>query len=641
LSLGHRRLAAIMFTDMVGYTALGQRNETLSLALVEEQRKVVRPILARHNGREIKTMGDAFLVEFPNAVDAVRCAYAIQRAVREFNFSLESDKRIHLRIGVHVGEVVESQGDISGDAVNVASRIEPLAEDGGVCVSSQIYDLVRGKVDLPLTSIGPKMLKNVAAPLEVFRMVMPWGDETAGAPARLDTRRIAVLPLANISPDSSDVYFADGLTEELISKLSLVKGLKVIARTSVMGYKNKDKKISEIGSELGVGTLVEGSVRKAGNKIRVTAQLIDVTSEEHLWASSYDKNIDDIFAVQSDVAEKIASSLSAIVLPQEKEKIEREPTRNPLAHENYLKGRYYMLQGSTDMHLKALDHLTEAINQDNEFTEAHALLAHVYGLLGSVGFFPPKEAYDKASREAGIALGLNDKLPESHVAMGAAHFMGLSWKHTIEDVDRALTLSPENADARCMRGYALMFQGRLSEAIVDLRKAEDIDPMNEVVLGGLAIALLRNDDHPGSERAALRCVEFSPESLNSISTLAYNALSRGEKDEAVRLYERLEKLGGQNWAGYLGYGYAKVDRREDALKVLEDLRKKSELAYIAPTIPAMVCAGLGDKDDAFQWLDKALEVGDPQLGFLGIDYVWFDLRTDPRFEPMVSKISSM
>ncbi len=199
LPQGERRLAAIMFTDMVGYTALGQRNEPLSLAIVEEQRKIIRPVLAKHGGREVKTMGDAFLVEFPNAVDAARCAYDIQRAVRDFNLSIETEKRIHLRIGIHVGEVVESQGDILGDAVNVASRIEPLAEDGGVCVTARVSDLVSGKVDLALKSLGLKTLKNVAAPIEVFKMHMPWDAERPTETSPLDAKKIAILPFANFS----------------------------------------------------------------------------------------------------------------------------------------------------------------------------------------------------------------------------------------------------------------------------------------------------------------------------------------------------------------------------------------------------------------------------------------------------------
>jgi KaiC/GvpD/RAD55 family RecA-like ATPase len=194
-----------MFTDMVGYTALGQRNESLSLALVEEQRKLIRPILGRRNGREIKTMGDAFLVEFPSALEAVRCAYEIQRAVREFNVSLAEERRIHLRVGVHLGDVVGSEGDISGDAVNVASRIEPLAEDGGVCLSRQVYDQVQNKFELPLRSLGSKALKNVKAPVEVYRMVMPWFEEVvAGAKSELDKNRVHKL-ITGRYPDKSTV----------------------------------------------------------------------------------------------------------------------------------------------------------------------------------------------------------------------------------------------------------------------------------------------------------------------------------------------------------------------------------------------------------------------------------------------------
>src|SRR5437016_12386375 len=199
LSQGQRRLAAIMFTDMAGYTALGQRNESLSLALAEEQRKLLRPVFNRHNGREIKTMGDAFLVEFTNAMDAVRCAYDVQRASREFNISQPSDQRIILRIGLHLGDVVESQEDISGDAVNIASRIQSLAEDGGVCVTRQVYDQVQNKFDLLLRSLGTKSLKNVSTPIEVYKMVLPWEKEPKSTTAQLDASRVAVLPFANMT----------------------------------------------------------------------------------------------------------------------------------------------------------------------------------------------------------------------------------------------------------------------------------------------------------------------------------------------------------------------------------------------------------------------------------------------------------
>ncbi len=288
MSQGERKLAAIMFTDMTGYTVLGQRNESLSLALLEEQRKLIRPILTRHNGREVKTIGDAFLVEFPSGLDGVRCAYDIQRAVREFNISLRQENRVHLRVGIHLGDVVEYQGDISGDAVNVASRIESLADDGGVCLTRQVYDQVNNKFELRLESLGLQQLKNVNVPIEIFKMIMPWTTTGYSETATkvFDKRRIAVLPFANISPDPENEYFADGMTEELISTMSRIGGLKVIARTSVMGYKGGQKKIAEIAKELEVGSVLEGSVRKAGDKLRITVQLIDSASSDHVWAES-------------------------------------------------------------------------------------------------------------------------------------------------------------------------------------------------------------------------------------------------------------------------------------------------------------------------------------------------------------------
>ncbi len=336
-----RRLAAIMFTDIVGYTALGQKDESLSLVIVNEHRKLLRPIFARHDGREVKTMGDAFLVEFGSALDAVRCAYDIQRASREFNISLPDEKRIHLRVGVHLGDVVNDQGDISGDAVNVASRIEPLAEDGGVCLTRQVYDHVQNKFELPLASLGSKSLKNLAAPLEVYKMVMPWDEAKAIPSVRPDKTRIAILPFASISPDPEDAYFADGMTEELISTMSKISGLVVIARTSVMSYKGGQKKVSEIARELEVGTVLEGSVRKAGDRLRITLQLIDPQTSGHLWAESYDRELKDVFAVQSDISKTVAETLKVQLLSRERATFENKQPVNPDAHAFYLKGRFY------------------------------------------------------------------------------------------------------------------------------------------------------------------------------------------------------------------------------------------------------------------------------------------------------------
>jgi adenylate cyclase len=257
---GERRLAAIMFTDIVGYTRLSQANEPLALELLEEHQTLIRPTLTLHGGTEVKTIGDAFLVEFKSTLDAVLCAADIQRRMRERNSKTDPSRELVMRIGIHVGDVVHTSDDIRGDAVNVASRIEPLAEPGGICISQQVFDHVRNKVPLRFEKLGDFELKNVDLPLRVYRVVfleragevIGWGEAAAKIPGREPSReRLAVLPFVSMSPDPTDEYFADGITEELITKLSELKGLKVIARTSVMSYKRKDKKVSEIASELG------------------------------------------------------------------------------------------------------------------------------------------------------------------------------------------------------------------------------------------------------------------------------------------------------------------------------------------------------------------------------------------------------
>ena len=325
-----------MYTDMVGYTALGQRNESLSLALVDEQRKLVRPVLVRHGGREVKTMGDAFLVEFPSALDAVRCAYDIQRATREFNIPLPEERRVRLRVGIHLGDVVESQGDISGDAVNVASRIESMAEDGGVCLTRQVFDHVQNKFDLQLTSLGTRTLKNVSMPLELYKVKMPWEQEKPAETPQFEKTRIAVLPFANMSPDPGDEYFADGTTEEMISTLSNISNLTTISRTSVMQYKGVRKNLPDIGRELRAGSILEGSVRKSGSRVRITVQLIDAVEDKHVWAQSYDRELQDVFAVQSDVAKNVAEALRVKLLAREASQIQKKPTENMDAYLAYL-----------------------------------------------------------------------------------------------------------------------------------------------------------------------------------------------------------------------------------------------------------------------------------------------------------------
>ncbi|MGP8075248.1 MAG: adenylate/guanylate cyclase domain-containing protein, partial [Thermoplasmata archaeon] len=307
-----RRLAAIMFTDMVGYSALAQSDEAAALAALDQHNRLLRPIFARFRGREVKTVGDAFLVEFESALDATRCALELQRSLHDYNLASPGEWKTQIRIGIHVGDVVQTDGDVLGDAVNIASRIEPLADPGGICLTQQTYDQVQNKISAQIVKMPPVLLKNIRLPMSVYKILEPWDSRTpvdVSTVGRASGRHLAVLPLVNISLDPGDGYFADGLTEELIAVLSQVRDLSVIARTSITPYKSTQKSIAQVGAELGVDAILEGSVRKAGQRIRITLQLIDVATQRHIWASSYNREIDDVFAVQTDVAQRTAEAL--------------------------------------------------------------------------------------------------------------------------------------------------------------------------------------------------------------------------------------------------------------------------------------------------------------------------------------------
>jgi TolB-like protein/tetratricopeptide (TPR) repeat protein len=631
-----------MYTDMVGYTALGQRNEALSLALVEEQRKVIRPILGRHRGREVKTIGDAFLVEFPNAVDAVRCAYDIQRAIREFNLSLDADKRIHLRIGVHVGEIVESQGDISGDAVNVASRIEPLAGDGGVCVTSHVYSFVRGKVDLPLTSVGPKSLKNVSEPMEVYRMVMPWEKETPVPPAQLDTRRIAILPFANFSPDPADAYFADGITDEIISTASSVGGLSVISRTSVMGYKETTKKVKEIGRELEVGSVLEGSFKKAGNKIRVTTQLIDVNNDSHVWSQSYDRDFDDVFAIQSDIAMQVASALRVKIKPFEEARIKEIPTRSTEAYTLYLRGRQLWNQRVKDAVVESLECFKHAVDVDPGFALAYAGMADSYSVMENWGYASRDKIAPKIREYVLRALKLDDRIAEAHTTYGNL-LAAYEWKWDEAELEfkRAIELNPSYATAHQWYAYTVLRAlRRVDEEMREAERALELDPLAPVMNLNKAQTLYFQERYEEAIECCRKALEIQPSFVYAYVAQASNYLMLKKFSESIELAETyLPRVGypenRQKMALATVYGVA--GRLTDAQRLLDEVVASSDKTVL-PTEFAVVYESLGDVEKMFEHLDLAFTQRDTSLPWTLIDPCMKPFREDSRLRELKLKV---
>ncbi len=627
-----RRLAAIMFTDMVGYTALGQRNESLSLALVDKHRELIRPILANHEGLEVKTMGDAFLVEFGSALEAVRCAYEVQRAIREFNISMPEERRIHLRVGIHLGDVVESGGDISGDAVNIASRIVSIADDGGVCLSRQVYDQVHNKFELPAVSLGLQSPKNLSTPIEVFRVQMPWKEEEA-APVALDQRRIAVLPFANISPDPSDEYFADGMTEELITTMSKISGLKVIARTSVNHFKGSQKGISEIARELQAGSVLEGSVRRAGDRIRVTVQLVDSRSSEHTWAESYDRELTDVLAIQGDISKSVAETLRVKLLSHEDAKMRKKGAVNPEAYALYLRGRHLWNQRTKSETSEAVGCFEEAVRVHPDFAPAYAGLADCYNVLADYGWMAPDRASKLAKDFSTKALEIDPDLAEAHASLGWT-LMSYFWEFTSAEREfrRAIDLRPSYAIAHHWHAILLTYMRKSEEALQEEEKAFELDPYSR----SIRVAVANCKAILGRKGEAIEGLRILAEMEPTFSPSHYWAaeirIARKEYEEAlIEARKAVELDGAPGNRAQLARACALAGRKGEAHEILEEILPSAKTGLVPPTVFGLARLAEGDMDDGFEWFERAFTAKDASILMLG-SLPWLqDYYSDPRW----------
>ena len=637
---GTRRLAAIMFTDMVGYTALGQKDESLSLELADEQRKLIRPILNRHNGREVKTMGDALLVEFPSALDAVRCAYDIQRVIRESNFSLSEERKVHLRIGVHLGDVVESKGDISGDAVNVASRIEPLAEDGGVCLSRQVYDHVQNKFDMSIVSFGVKTLKNVTTPMEVFKMVMPWEKERFSVSVPLDTKRIAILPFANMSPDPNDSYFADGVTEELISTISNISGLQVISRTSVMGYKGANKRIPEIGQELKVGSVLEGSVRKADSFVRVTAQLIDVNSDRHLWSQSYDRELKNIFALQSEIARHVADSLRVKILSPETEQIDRKPTASTAAYSLYLKGRSHWNKRGIEDVKKAMEYFELSVHEDPNFVLGYVGQADCCIILRYNWALDREVNLENAKVMVAKSLKLDPELAEAHATNGLILQGEYRLREAEEEFRKSIELKPNYASGHQWYSTLLRDQLRWNEGLEQIEKALDLDPLSPVINLNHGALYFAKRDYPRSLEPFKRAADLQLASAHYLLAASYGRMKMFDdmKREAaifVELVQEVYPLARKGMDALIGYNEEDSQTLRGLLPLLE-----SHLQESLTDAFGIACFYfyLRQNDKGFEWLERSYSRREESLMRLKHDWDLDGVREDPRYRDLLKRM---
>jgi TolB-like protein len=637
---GERRLAAIMFTDIVGYTSLTQKDESSTLQALERHRSLLRPHFSSHGGREIKTIGDAFLVEFQSALDAVLCAIAIQHMMHDRK--LAKGEQVSLRIGVHAGDVVESGNDILGDAVNIASRIYPLAEPGGVCISDEVYKQVRNKIDLPLVSLGEKTLKNVSTALEVYKVQMPWEQQSATKEEIVLPRdRIAILPFANMSPDPNDEYFADGMTEEIISTVSGISGLSVISRTSIMGYKGTSKKVKEIGKELQVGAVLEGSFRKAGNSIRVTTQLIDVAGDRHLWAQNYDRELDNVFAVQSDIAQRVADALKVKILSPEKERIEKKPTESSTAYALCLKGKYYMNKRGLEDLKKALKYFELSIHEDPDFALGYVGISDSCLILRS-NWDVEREAYlERAKAMLDKALELDSGLAEARASRAALLYDEYNLRQAEDEFKRAIELKPSYASAHMWYYLLLAAQLRWNEAQEQIEKTIELDPLSPAAHTNHGALFLMKRDYSKAIEPYSKAIELGYTLVHWGLAWVYGRMKKFDdmkREFAAWVELNKESVPFAQLSADINSAYL-IDDKKTVSRLLPELKShfNDDRGPDALAI-AGFCFYLGEREEGFGWLERSYSRKEWRLLGIEADDYFDGIRTDPRYLDLLKRL---
>lgn len=551
-----RRLAAILAGDVAGYSQLMGADEEGTLRQLKAHRKeLVDPKITEHRGRIVKTTGDGMLVEFVSVVDAVRCAVDIQRGMAERNAEVPADKRIEFRIGINVGDIISDSNDIYGDGVNVAARLEALAEPGGIMVSRTVHDQVRDKLSFGFEDMGEQTVKNITRPIGVHRVSLaesaaPAVVKSAAAAAKIerssaDRPSIAVLPFANMSGDPEQEYFADGISEDIITGLSKLRWFFVIARNSSFTYKGKAVDVKRVARELSVRYLLEGSVRKGGNRVRITTQLIDATTGNHIWAERYDGDLTDVFALQDEITKKVVAAIEPKLLEAEGIRSQNRSPDDLGAWDMVIQANSLFWRLTTAETESAIAILKRAVERHPNYAPAQSMLAFVLLISGYLGWVLTESQLQQAAGLAARAEELDPRDPWAHLALGYVAFVRRRTSVAAAEYQRALALNPNFAAAHGYLGWALAFDGQSDQAISHLEEAIRLsphDPQNAIFNTGLAIA------HYLAGRFA-EAVEYSRMTLQQRS--AFTAGHRihvaslaqaGQIDEALEALTQLKTM---------------------------------------------------------------------------------------------------
>jgi adenylate cyclase len=593
-----------MFTDIVGYTSLMGNDEQHAFALLNKNRQLQKPIIGTFDGRWIKEIGDGTMASFNTVSDAVNAAIKIQEACNASN-------DFQLRIGIHQGEVVFENDDVFGDAVNIAARVQAAASPGCIFISETVNHNITNKKEIKTHFVKEVILKNVSQPVRMFQVLFE-GSEIVIPESQVAAameKSIAVLPFVNMSSDPEQEYFSDGISEEIINMLAQVSELKVIGRTSSFAFKGKNMDLKIIGEQLKVTHLLEGSVRKSGNKLRVTAQLISVADGFHLYSDKFDRELDDIFAIQDEISLAILNAVKIKLIGQEEKAVLKRYTDNIEAYQLYLKAKYYYNKYTPDAFLQAIDYLNSAIEIEPDYALAYSSLSYCYITLWYWKWMPEEQSLPQALKAAQQAIQLDNQIAESHLSQGRVklHYE-LNIREALIDYKKSLAINPNSAECHVQLGICYAFLGNYAEAHHHAEKADSLDPfslMNMWFIGGIYWSFRDNKNQLAYGK---RMVDMEPYFFGGHSMIAGYYLSEMRYEEAIIEYEMATKLNPDIFClQALAYAYGFAGDKVKAREVIERMKKIEGSETSGNVYFGLAYMSIGEFDTAFEYFDKAFD----------------------------------